>query len=55
MLSQVALKLLFDEALYNVLQSHWPTSLDDAAHLAGLLMQVRRSCVCVCVCVFACV
>ena len=40
-LSQVALKLFFDEALYNVLQSNWPTSLTDAVHLAGLLMQIR--------------
>ncbi|EGD72742.1 hypothetical protein PTSG_04471 [Salpingoeca rosetta] len=40
-LSQVALKLLFDEALFAVLHSLWPTQLADAVHLAGLLMQIR--------------
>eukprot|EP01147_Barroeca_monosierra_P010524 gene10524-2651_t len=40
-LSQVALKLLFDESLACVLSSRWPTNVEDAAHLAGLLMQIR--------------
>eukprot|EP00055_Hartaetosiga_balthica_P008864 m.34197 g.34197 ORF g.34197 m.34197 type:complete len:977 (-) comp6503_c0_seq2:291-3221(-) len=40
-LSQVALKLLFDEALHNILTSLWPTKLDDAVYLGGLLMQIR--------------
>lgn len=39
-LSPVALKHLFDEALYSVLHSRWPSTVDDTVHLAGLLMQV---------------
>eukprot|EP00049_Salpingoeca_infusionum_P027617 m.33423 g.33423 ORF g.33423 m.33423 type:complete len:1009 (-) comp9617_c0_seq3:316-3342(-) len=40
-LSQVALKLLFDEALNSFTTSLWPTSVQDAVHLCGLLMQIR--------------
>ncbi|EDQ90002.1 uncharacterized protein MONBRDRAFT_24994, partial [Monosiga brevicollis MX1] len=37
----VVLKLLFEQALHSYLSSEWPVSLDDSAHLAGLLMQIR--------------
>ncbi len=39
--SQVAMKFLFDEALRLFLDGFFPVSVDDAVHLAGLLMQVR--------------
>lgn len=39
--SPVALKMLFDEAFYHFIHSNWPTSLDDAVHFGGLLMQIR--------------
>ena len=39
--SPVALKFLFDEAVHAILQSLWPINVDQAVHLAGLLMQVN--------------
>eukprot|EP00047_Mylnosiga_fluctuans_P004995 m.237744 g.237744 ORF g.237744 m.237744 type:complete len:969 (-) comp13190_c0_seq1:129-3035(-) len=39
--SPIALKLLFDEAVYNCLISAWPIGVDEAVHLAGLIMQIR--------------
>eukprot|EP00051_Salpingoeca_urceolata_P009912 m.120448 g.120448 ORF g.120448 m.120448 type:complete len:969 (+) comp16502_c2_seq3:1091-3997(+) len=39
--SPVAIKLLYDQALHNLLSGNWPVTLDQAVHLAGLLMQIR--------------
>eukprot|EP00053_Salpingoeca_punica_P016559 m.156694 g.156694 ORF g.156694 m.156694 type:complete len:988 (-) comp16994_c0_seq1:418-3381(-) len=39
--SQVALKFLYDEAYQNFITSQWPTTVADAIHLGGLLMQIR--------------
>eukprot|EP00730_Choanoeca_flexa_P005452 TRINITY_DN11945_c0_g1_i4.p1 TRINITY_DN11945_c0_g1~~TRINITY_DN11945_c0_g1_i4.p1 ORF type:complete len:975 (+),score=239.08 TRINITY_DN11945_c0_g1_i4:1456-4380(+) len=38
---KAVLKLLFDQALDSYLSSEWPLDVNDAAHLAALLMQIR--------------
>mmetsp|Transcript_18112 Transcript_18112/g.53655 ORF Transcript_18112/g.53655 Transcript_18112/m.53655 type:complete len:984 (+) Transcript_18112:203-3154(+) len=38
--SHIAMKFLFDEALVNFINT-WPCTVDQAVHLAGLLMQIR--------------
>eukprot|EP00048_Salpingoeca_helianthica_P012516 m.182740 g.182740 ORF g.182740 m.182740 type:complete len:876 (-) comp15382_c1_seq1:2434-5061(-) len=39
--SPVALKFLFDEAVHALLRSLWAVTVDQAIHLAALLMQIR--------------